>query len=179
VEATLAKIKALPGYVKHAPAAFKEHINAIQAIEDPYEQGKAVGELVGKVLPVGGAVGKIASKLGRWGKVAKPKKRQERIGEKGGAAGGREIIVRSLGDPNTLRGAKMSEVSKLIPKSWEKMSLKKGQGVRYLDPSNPGESILVEYGWKNAKDLLHSGRYVRIARDGKILRIPLSGNPVL
>jgi hypothetical protein len=80
VEATLAKIKALPGYVKHAPAAFKEHINAIQAIEDPYEQGKAVGELVGQELPVGGAVGKIASKLGRWGKVAKPKKRQERIG---------------------------------------------------------------------------------------------------
>jgi hypothetical protein len=27
VEATLAKIKALPAYVKHAPAAFKEHIN--------------------------------------------------------------------------------------------------------------------------------------------------------
>jgi hypothetical protein len=87
VEATLAKIKELPAYVKHTPAAFKEHINAIQAIEDPYEQGKAVGELVGKVLPVGGAVGKIASKLGRWGKVAKPKKRQERIGGKGGAEG--------------------------------------------------------------------------------------------
>jgi hypothetical protein len=50
VEATLAKIKALPAYVKHAPAAFKEHINAIQAIEDPYEQGKAVGELMGQVL---------------------------------------------------------------------------------------------------------------------------------
>jgi hypothetical protein len=84
VEATLAKIKELPAYVKHAPAAFKEHINAIQAIEDPYEQGKAVGELMGQELPVGGAVGKIASKLGRWGKVAKPKKRQERIGDKGG-----------------------------------------------------------------------------------------------
>ena len=80
MEATLAKIKELPAYVKHAPAAFKEHIHAIQAIEDPYEQGKAVGELMGKVLPVGGAVGKISSKLGRWRKVAKPKKRQERMG---------------------------------------------------------------------------------------------------
>ena len=66
VEATLAKIKELPAYVKHAPAAFKEHIHAIQAIEDPYEQGKAVGEFMGKVLLAGGAVGKISSKLGRW-----------------------------------------------------------------------------------------------------------------
>ena len=86
VEHTLAKIKALPEYVTHAPAAFKEHINAIQAIKDPYERGKAVGELMGKVLPAGvaagGAVGKVASKLGRWGKVAKPKVRQGRIGEK-------------------------------------------------------------------------------------------------
>ncbi len=59
------------------------------------------------------------------------------------------------------------------------MSLKKGKGVRYVNPSNPGELILIEHGCKNAKDLLHSGPYVSIARDRKILRIPLSGNPVL
>ena len=98
---------------------------------------------------------------------------------KGGVKGVQKTIVRSLGDPNTLRGATMSEVSKLIPKGWEKMPLNKGKGVRYVNPAKPGESILIEHGWKNAKDLIHSGPYIRIARDGKILRIPLSGNPVL
>jgi hypothetical protein len=104
VEATLAKIKALPAYVKHAPAAFKEHINAIQAIEDPYEQGKAVGELMGQELPVG----KIASKLGRWGKVSKPKKRQERIGSKGGAEKVKWVLKEGVA------GAKVERIDKII-----------------------------------------------------------------
>jgi death-on-curing family protein len=70
--------------------------------------------LVGKVLPVGGAVGKIASKLGRWGKVAKPKKRQERIGGKGGVKkvkwGGVKL---EKGNPKVTQAAKGSgEVAK-------------------------------------------------------------------
>lgn len=96
-----------------------------------------------------------------------------------GARGGGKAVVRVLSDPSTLRGATMSEVSKLIPKGWKKMPLKKGKGVRYVNPAKPGESILIEQGWKNAQDLIHSGPYVRIARDGKVTRIPLSGNPAL
>jgi len=51
-------------YVTQAPAAFKEHINAIQAIEDPYEQSKAAGELMGKVLPAYAAAG--GARLVKW-----------------------------------------------------------------------------------------------------------------
>ena len=127
----------------------------------PEEQAEAVGRMLGNVgfalVPIKG--GQYVLKAAKMG--------------------GREKIVRSLTNPNTLRGAKISEVNKLIPKGWEKMPLKKGKGVRYVNPEKPGESILIEHGWKNAKDLVHSGPYVRIARDGKIIRIPLSGNPAL
>jgi len=38
---------------------------------------------------------------------------------------------------------------------------------------------MLEEGWPNAKDPLHSGPYVKISKDGKVTRIPLKGNPVL
>ena len=38
---------------------------------------------------------------------------------------------------------------------------------------------MIEKGWANAKDAIHSGPYIRISKDGKIIRIPLEGNPVL
>ena len=88
-------------------------------------------------------------------------------------------VTRSLNNPDTLRGAQISEVASLIPKGWTKMPLKKGGGIRYINPQNPGESILIEQGWKNAQDLVHSGPYVRIAKDGNIIRVPLFGNPGL
>ena len=53
------------------------------------------------------------------------------------------------------------------------------KGVRFLNPDRPGEAIMIELGWPNAKDPLHAGPYVRISRDGKIIRIPLEGNPTL
>ena len=100
VEATLAKIKAIPAYVKEAPAAFKEYINAIQAIEDPYEQGRALGKLLGGVMPTGAAAGgvvsKAFSKLGRWARRAKLKTRQGGIGKKSGAkgSGGKKVVTK-------------------------------------------------------------------------------------
>ncbi len=38
---------------------------------------------------------------------------------------------------------------------------------------------MLEEGWPNAKDPLHSGPYVKISKDGKVTRTPLKGNPVL
>lgn len=70
------------------------------------------------------------------------------LGGRGGTSKVRrqKITVRSLDDLNTLPGARMSEVSRLIPKGWGRMSLKKGKGVRCVNPANPGESILIEHG---------------------------------
>ena len=90
-----------------------------------------------------------------------------------------KVVARSLGNLGTLRGAQISEVIELIPEGWTKMPLRKGEGIRYINPLKPGESISIEQGWKNAQDLIHSGPYVRITRDGSIIRIPLSGNPEL
>ncbi|MBN1981663.1 MAG: hypothetical protein JW795_09035, partial [Chitinivibrionales bacterium] len=88
-------------------------------------------------------------------------------------------INRSLDNPSSLKGATVNEVEALIPDGWVSGPQKKGEGTRYLNPNKPGEAIIIEKGHPNAKDPLHSGPYVRISRDGKIERIPLSGNPVL
>jgi transposase-like protein len=57
--------------------------------------------------------------------------------------------------------------------------LRKGQGTRFLNPETRGEALMIEEGWPGATDPLHVGPYLRVSRDGKIVRIPLAGNPVL
>jgi hypothetical protein len=59
------------------------------------------------------------------------------------------------------------------------MPMKKGNGVKFVNPHKKGEQILLEKGWPNAKDLLHSGPYMKVSRNGKVERIPLKGNQVL
>ena len=86
---------------------------------------------------------------------------------------------RSLDDPESLRGASPDEIEALIPGDWIQKPLKKGKGVRYLNPKRPGQAVIIEEGWPNAKDPLHSGPYVKISKDGKVTRTPLKGNPVL
>ena len=88
-------------------------------------------------------------------------------------------VIRSLDDLATLRGAKWEEVEKLIPEDWIKGALKKGEGVKYVNPHKKGEQILLEKGWPGAKDPLHSGPYIKISRNGNVTRIPLKGNPAL
>lgn len=110
------------------------------------------------------------------------KARRDRVAAQGkerGAGGAAKGITRSLDDIDSLRGAKPEEIEALIPKNWIKKPLRKGNGVRFLNPDRPGEAIMIELGWPNAKDPLHAGPYVRISRDGKIIRIPLEGNPTL
>ena len=89
------------------------------------------------------------------------------------------FVRRSLETPESLRGASEAEVRALIPDGWEPRPLKKGEGTRYLNPDRPSEAIMIERGWPGAADPLHSGPYVRISRNGEIVRIPLEGNPVL
>lgn len=85
----------------------------------------------------------------------------------------------SLENSESMRGADSKEVENLVPKDWVKGPMKKGSGTRYLNPNKPGESILIEDGWPGASDPLHRGPYVRISRNGQIIRIPLKGNPSL
>ena len=70
VEGLVEKIKVLPAYIEQVPAEFKAYIDEISAIEDPYQQGEALGQLMGDALPtgavVGGVMGKVVGKVGKW-----------------------------------------------------------------------------------------------------------------
>jgi hypothetical protein len=90
-----------------------------------------------------------------------------------------KFAMRSLDDLDSLRGATPEEIRGLVPRGWIEKPLKKGDGVRFLNPERPGESISVEGGWPGHVDPLHSGPYVKISRDGMIERIPLQGSPAL
>ncbi|MHB8143976.1 MAG: hypothetical protein ACYDGX_10085 [Thermoleophilia bacterium] len=90
-----------------------------------------------------------------------------------------ETVTVTLDNIESLRGASMEEVKSLIPNDWEEMPLRRGAGVRYLNPNRPGESIMLEEESPTAEDPLHQGPYVKISKDGIVTRIPLEGNPVL
>jgi len=42
----VARIKALTAYIKHVPDNFKEYLDTISAIEDPFKKGEALGTLM-------------------------------------------------------------------------------------------------------------------------------------
>lgn len=80
---------------------------------------------------------------------------------------------------SSLEGASWTEAQSLIPKDWISGPMKKGVGIKYVNPAKRGEQILLEKGWPGAKDPLHAGPYMKISRNGQITRIPLQGNPTL
>jgi len=88
-------------------------------------------------------------------------------------------VSRSLNNLKSLKGATWEEIEHLIPRDWIKGPLKKGEGIKYVNPNKKGEQILLEKGWPGTKDPLHSGPYMKISRNGNVDRIPLEGNPVL
>src|SRR3569623_1467307 len=45
-ENIVARIKALTAYIEHVPDNFKEYLDTISAIEDPFEKGEALGMLM-------------------------------------------------------------------------------------------------------------------------------------
>lgn len=89
------------------------------------------------------------------------------------------IGTRSLNDLSSLRGATWKEAESLIPNDWIRGAMKKGEGIKFTNPNTRGEMILLEKGWKGAKDPLHAGPYMRISKGGQITRVPLKGNPIL
>ena len=96
-----------------------------------------------------------------------------------GMIGVSKNIIRSLDDLSSLRGATWKEAKSVIPKGWKRTSLNKGKGIKFVNPNKKGEQILLEKGWRGAKDPLHAGPYMKVSRNGKVTRIPLSGNPTL
>ena len=54
-----------------------------------------------------------------------------------------------------------------------------GNGIRYVDPSRPGEQVRIMSRDPGALDPLHQGPYVVIDTNGHKRWIPLRGNPVL
>ena len=81
--------------------------------------------------------------------------------------------------PNTWIGAEPADVANSIPNTWQASPTNKGDGIRYLNPNKPGETVIIEKGWPNISDPLHQGPYARISKNGTVERIPLKGNPTL
>ena len=81
VEGLVEKIKVLPAYIEQVPAEFKAYIDEISAIEDPYQQGEALGQLMGDALPAGAVVGGVMGKVGKW-KVTKAGKKAAKASQR-------------------------------------------------------------------------------------------------
>jgi hypothetical protein len=65
-----------------------------------------------------------------------------------------------------------------MPKDWIAGPARKGDGMRYLNPHKPGDSIIIENGTPGVNNV-PGGPYVKMSSNGKVERIPLAGNPVL
>ena len=130
--------------------------------KDPDVAGQAFGsglEFTAEMLiPVKGIQGLRAEKLGT-------------LSEK--------VVTRTLDDLSSLKGATWEEAENLIPKDWVKGPLKKGAGIKFINPAKRGEQILLEKGVPGAKDPLHAGPYIKISRNGIKERVPLAGNPTI
>ena len=106
-------------------------------------------------------------------------------GVKAARANGTDLLTGkkylSLEDRYSLIGAKWKDVEKLIPDDWIKSDLKKGAGIKFTDPQNARNQILLEKGSPKSNDPtgLHKGSYIKFSSSGKISRFPISGNPSL
>ncbi len=107
-----------------------------------------------------------------WGAVA------GKNGRKGRALAD-SAPVRDWADPGSLKGATPRQVREAVPDGWIEQPMRRGGGVRFLNPDRPGEAIFIEPGWKDATDKVHGGPYVKISRHGTTHRVPLHGNAAL
>lgn len=152
------------------PTGIADGINATLYLKN----GK-IGAAIVSGLALVPYVGDLA-KTGRIGKQIKIIKNAVKaftIGKKGSR------VVRSLDNLSSLRGAKWDDIKKLIPDNWIQSPLKKGEGIKFVNPNVRGEQILLERGTKNSRDLLHQGPYIKVSKNGNVTRIPLYGNPSL
>jgi RHS repeat-associated protein len=99
-------------------------------------------------------------------------------------------VVRSLSDPQSMVGATLEQVRALIPDGWIEVPMKKGTGVRWLEPGgrSPGSRGYVEYviggspgvkGPDGKLDPLHNGgNYSKLMIGGLQYRSAGDGNAV-
>ena len=83
--------------------------------------------------------------------------------------------------PDLLRGRAPADVLRLLeqrldPEQWKRAPVRKGEGTRWFD--GQGRSITVER-QPRVGGKLHKGWYLKVADKGRIMRIPLQGNPEL
>jgi RHS repeat-associated protein len=82
--------------------------------------------------------------------------------------------------PATLRGKSMQEVEEMVPQSWARQPTARGEGTRYVHPTNRGEQLRVQPGKASDPNPAKQGPYCRISQCGQTTDpIPLKGNPTL
>ena len=162
VEGLVEKIKVLPAYIEQVPAEFKAYIDEISAIEDPYKQGEALGQLMGDALPtgavVGGVMGKVVGKVGKW-KVTKAAKAAK---VEGGVAKASQQVPKGM-TTSTIKQFK-------APKEWVSKAAKNRKGTKYVNPRSSMDYI--RFSEANLHSDAPSGQripYFQRHKDGKVL----------
>jgi hypothetical protein len=97
--------------------------------------------------------------------------------------------VRSLNDPESMRGASFEDVADLAEEAGldsaelPSTAATGGWGIRYFDPENKLIQVMVEQGDPDStsSDVVHQGPYLKYQFSGKAggaqIRVPLEGNP--
>lgn len=92
-----------------------------------------------------------------------------------------EILGPKEFNPGSLRGLTADEVRASIPSDWVQSASKSGGGEVFRDPAVPGRQIRIMPGYPpgSRPDLITTGPYAVVSQNGVVVKVPLSGNPVL
>jgi hypothetical protein len=85
-------------------------------------------------------------------------------------------------DPQSLRGLTVDEVKSRIPSDWISETSSNGRGIRLIDPHNRGRQIRIDptgYGAGVRPDPVVAGPYAVVSQNGRVIKVPLAGNPTL
>jgi uncharacterized protein YukE len=84
-------------------------------------------------------------------------------------------------DPQELRGLSIEEVRARVPDDWRHNPSARGGGEVYGDPAHGGRTIRIMPGYPpgSRPDPLTWGPYVVVSQQGRLVKIPLAGNPAL
>ena len=112
-----------------------------------------------------------------------------RLGGKGGEPHGPEApkeTPKKIGsandfDPQELRGATPDDVRARIPDDWVRDPSARGGGDVFRDPHNRGRQIRIMPGYPpgSRPDPVTWGPYAVVSQGGRLIKIPLAGNPSL
>lgn len=95
-------------------------------------------------------------------------------------------VAENIGDsksfnPDLITGMNSKDLESAIPFSWTREPANSGGGSVFRDPNNPGRQIRIMPGYTegNRPDLMTRGPYAVVSQNGKVVKIPLEGNPTL